>query len=213
MNENFKESLQFQTFGCKVNTYDTGLLQQRLDGKNYSRPVQVLNTCAVTGEATSEAIRTLRRIKRESPETLVVVTGCSAQVDTERFQDLAEVDLIVANSHKGMIGELIEKTIQGKLNEKVFKSNIFKKEDLELGGGLEDTHSRSFLKIQDGCNSFCSYCVIPFARGKSRSVPKEVIAERVSELGAQGIQEVVLTGIHIGDYDFGLEDLVEYLLL
>jgi threonylcarbamoyladenosine tRNA methylthiotransferase MtaB len=206
-------SLDFQTFGCKVNTYDTGLLQGRLKDLQVEQDVRIINTCAVTAEATSEAIRAARKIKRESPDALIVVTGCSAQVDTERFDSISEVDLVVANSHKGMISDLIQNKIKGNLEGRVFKSNIFKKEDLEMGGGLEESHSRSFLKIQDGCNSFCTYCVIPYARGKSRSVPMEAIAQRVTELSVGGVQEVVLTGIHIGDYEPSLEALVEYLLL
>jgi len=125
------------------------------------------------------------------------------------------VDLVVANSHKGQLESLIDDFYKGKLESKVFKSNIFKKEDLEAGGGLESSHSRAFLKIQDGCNSFCTFCVIPFARGKSRSVPVRDLVQRVNDLYRQGFREVVITGVHIGDYeDEGLllEGLVEKLL-
>lgn len=211
---------QIHTFGCKVNTYDSGLLQSRLrkDGFELSAEpnVHILNTCAVTKEATKEAVKVARRLKSKNPDALVVVTGCAAQVDTGEFERVPGVDLVVANSHKGQIEQLIRKYYSGELRDRIHKSNIFKKEDLEPGGGVEAGHTRSFLKIQDGCNSFCTFCVIPFARGKSRSLSVVDICKRISELVAGGVKEVVLTGVHIADYQDGsmvLDDLVEQILL
>lgn len=215
------------TFGCKVNTYDSGLLQKNLEKHGYvysqaheSPEVHLLNSCAVTQEASKEALRVARRIRSKNPLAKIVLTGCAAQVDTEMFENVPTIDLVVANSHKAMIPFLIDDLYKGKIQQKVFKSNIFKKESLEEGGGIEESHTRSFLKIQDGCNSFCTYCVIPFARGKSRSIPIKNLVERVRGLHQHGVQEVVLTGVHIGDYEDevlgqkkGLEDLVESLLL
>lgn len=231
------------TWGCKVNTYDTGLLQSRLkrsgdyavltvgsvesahpvESNNSivaARPrVHLLNTCAVTNEASREAAREVRRIKSKEPFSKVVITGCGAQVDGGIFDTLAGADLVVANSHKGQIEELIDRLFKGTLESKVFRSNIFRKEELEEGGGLESDHTRAFLKIQDGCNSFCSYCVIPFARGKSRSIPVERLVARVIELESLGAREIVMTGVHIADYEDEtggrkrqLEDLVEMIL-
>ena len=213
-------SFRIHTFGCKVNTYDSGLLQKRLSGGGFTLQrenprVHILNSCAVTKEATREAVKTARRLKARDPHALVVVTGCAAQVDTEEFQHIPGIDLVVANSHKGQLEELIRRYYAGTLRERIHKSNIFKKEDLEAGGGVENEHTRSFLKIQDGCNSFCTFCVIPFARGKSRSLPIDELVRRVRELEAGGGKEVVLTGVHIADYRDGelvLEDLVEALL-
>jgi threonylcarbamoyladenosine tRNA methylthiotransferase MtaB len=206
-----------QTFGCKVNTYDTGLLEKRLQVAGFALSteprVHILNTCAVTAEATKEALRTIRRIKLKNPDRLVVVTGCAAQVDTEKFKLELGADLVVANSHKGQLEDIILKHLNGENEERIFHSNIFKKEDLEEDGGVEESHTRSFLKIQDGCNSFCTFCVIPFARGKSRSISIESIREKVRVLLADGVKEIVLTGVHIGDYEFGLENLIEDLLL
>lgn len=210
------------TFGCKVNTYDTGLLQRNLEASGHEQArgepeIHVLNTCAVTAEATKEAVRMIRRIKASSPLSTVVVTGCAAQVDTGAFENLPGADLVVANSHKGLLPFLLDRYFKGELSERVFKSNIFRKEDLEAGGGLEESHTRAFLKIQDGCNSFCTFCIIPYARGKSRSIPVQDLVHRVNELSAKGFDEVVLTGVHIGDYedDSGkkLEDLLEALLV
>jgi threonylcarbamoyladenosine tRNA methylthiotransferase MtaB len=220
------QSVKFQvhTFGCKVNTYDTGLLQKNLQTNGFvyqegDPRVHVLNTCAVTAEATKEAVRYIRRLKARDPFCTVVVTGCAAQVDTGAFENLPGADLVVANSHKGQLPELLSKYFKGDLSEKVFKSNIFKKEDLEMGGGIEKTHTRTFLKIQDGCNSFCTYCIIPYARGKSRSIPIADLVVRVNDLYADGVREVVLTGVHIGDYEDEvrgekkvMEDLIETLV-
>ncbi len=210
---------KIKTFGCKVNTYDTGLLQERLKKDGFASSetpqVHILNTCAVTQEATREAIRAVRKIKLKNPNITVVVTGCAAQVDTDQFANLSGADLVVANSHKGDIENLIRQHLNGELTQKVFQSNIFRKEDLEAGGGIEERHTRTFLKIQDGCNSFCTYCIIPFARGKSRSIPVQDLVDRVQELSWNGASEVVLTGVHIGDYedkDKKLEDLIETIL-
>ncbi len=206
--------LQIHTFGCKVNTYDSGLLQTRMVDFSLAanERVHILNTCAVTQEATREAVRMIRRLKARDPFCTVVVTGCAAQVDTGHFDQLPGADLIVANSHKGQLEELLRRYLRGDLEGRVFKSNIFRKDDLEAGGGVEAQHTRAFLKIQDGCNSFCSFCIIPFARGKSRSIGVNDLVRRVNDLSATGVREVVLTGVHIGDYeDEGrkLEDLVE----
>jgi len=193
------------TFGCKVNTYDSGLIQKNMNGAGWTESqvtphIIILNTCAVTASATKEAVKDIRRIKLKNPNCQLVVTGCSAQVDTDKFSELESVDLIVANSHKDQLSELIRLKINGQLKEKVIKSNIFKVDELGEGGGQESLHTRSFLKIQDGCNSFCSFCIIPFARGKSRSISFDSITEKVNELHDRGVLEVVISGIHIGDY-------------
>lgn len=217
---------QIHTFGCKVNTYDSGLIQSNLKRSGFEdqsnekqkSQIHVLNTCAVTGEATQQAVRLIRKLKTEDPSCTIVITGCAAQVDTAQFSDLPGADLIVANSHKSDLSNLIRQHMTGLSKERVFKSNIFKKEDLEAGGGIEKSHTRSFLKIQDGCNSFCSFCIIPYARGKSRSVPVSQLVDKINELYTQNIKEVVLTGVHIGDYQDesreqgALEDLLEELL-
>ena len=213
-------AVKIHTYGCKVNTYDSGLLQSRLQQNGFvsvqAQPhVHILNTCAVTKEATLEAVKMARRLKREDPSALVVVTGCAAQVDTDEFTHVPGVDLVVANSHKGQIDSLIRQFYRGALTERIYKSNIFKKEDLEPGGGQELAHTRAFLKIQDGCDSFCTFCVIPFARGKSRSLTIRQIVDRVLQLEAAAVKEVVFTGVHIGDYRDGeqtLEDLLTAVL-
>lgn len=224
MDRQLDYELKFHTFGCKVNTYDTGLIQKNLSPQksdsistsntigNLSPQIHVLNTCAVTQEATKEAVKLIKKLKKNDPTCKVVVTGCGAQVDTDSFtESFVGSDLVVANSHKGLLPQIIDQHLRGENTERVFKSNIFKKEDLEIGGGIEDSHTRSFLKIQDGCNSFCTYCIIPFARGKSRSIPILQLVNRVNELHLQGIKEVVITGIHIADYEDDSQGEVKYL--
>lgn len=232
--DSVKPSVTVQTFGCKVNTYDSGLLQSRLKQAGFSieaakgsndggptefsagRRVHVLNSCAVTQEASKEVVRVARKLKREDESSVVIVTGCAAQVDTELYENQTPIDLIVANSHKGQLAELLQEHLSGHGKQKIFKNQIFKKEDLEAGYGEELEHTRSFLKIQDGCDSFCTFCVIPFARGKSRSISPEDLSQRINHLHSLGNQEIVLTGVHIGDYQGpeqeNLAELLKYLL-
>lgn len=224
--------ITYHTFGCKVNTYDTGLIQKNLkdlkapsDYESLDRSqsqksqnghkglsenktsflktphIHILNTCAVTRTASKEAVKLTKKIKKNDPNAFVVVTGCSAQIDKEMF-DLSEaVDLLVGNSHKEELKSLIQKKIEGVKLEKFYHKNIFKQSTLGEGGGLEESHSRAFLKIQDGCNSFCSFCVIPHTRGLSRSLELDSLIKKVNEFILMGKKEVVLTGIHLGDYE------------
>ena len=217
-------SIHIETFGCKVNTYDSGLLQKSLKKVKWIDkspfPVHILNSCAVTSKASLEVLKQARRIKSKNPKATVVLTGCAAQVDGDLTDSLPNVDLVVGNSHKETLGEILEQHLRGGSKQKVFRSNIFKNKNLGEGGGEELSHTRSYLKIQDGCNSFCSFCIIPFARGKSRSLSVPMILSRLKELEAKGLKEVVLTGVHIGDYydgktyggPFQLDDLVEQVL-
>ncbi len=219
--DNLSSDIQYHTFGCKVNTYDTGLIQKNLkelDTEKVSgtkKKIHILNTCAVTAEATKDAVRLTRRIKRDNPEAIVVVTGCSAQIDKQDFELEDSVDLLVANSHKEELKDLLQKKVNGEELEKFYHKNIFRKSSMGEGGGIEENHSRSFLKIQDGCDSFCSFCVIPHTRGKSRSLSLESIVKKIKEFVLNGQKEVVITGIHLGDYDDegrNLEDIVEAIL-
>lgn len=217
-------SFEIKTFGCKVNTYDAGLLHKRLQAAGFFRTqdkpmVHIVNTCAVTQEATREAMRYVRRLRAKSPLCTIVMTGCSAQVDGKLLDQMPGVDLVVANSHKGELENILIRHLKGAQQERVFRSNIFRNESLGEGGGLEEGRTRSFLKIQDGCNSFCTFCIIPYARGKSRSLSVSYLVQKINELSFQGIHEVVLTGVHIGDYtddstgkSLKLEDLLETIL-
>ncbi len=194
-----------KTFGCKVNTYDSGLIQKRLKEKNWTEnsfsedhEVHIVNTCAVTEEAVREARRWISRHKKKYPKVQIVVTGCAAEIEPETFASMKNVDAVVANSKKSELAEILDK--KSYRSQRVFQSSIFKQTSLEKEGTLESHHTRFFLKIQDGCNSFCTFCVIPFARGKSRSIPPDDLVSSVERSYDGGVREVVLTGIHIGDY-------------
>jgi len=219
--DSMNPSFSIKTFGCKVNTYDTGLLQKRLQAAGFYQDakepmVHILNTCAVTHEATREAMRHVRRLRAKNPLCTIVTTGCAAQVDGKHLDVLPGVDLVIANSHKGDLENIVLRYLKGDRSQKVFRSNIFRQDNLGEGGGKEARHTRSFLKIQDGCNSFCTFCIIPYARGKSRSLSAEYLVQKINELTQQGVREVVLTGVHIGDYHDengrNLEDMLEIVL-
>lgn len=220
-------NLEIHTFGCKTNSFDSGWLRHQMSDLLDQEPalndlmpktIHLVNTCAVTAEATREAIRKIRLLKRKADtleKTLVVVTGCGAQVDTDLFEGLGEADLIVANSHKLQLPAVIKDYLQGKGTSRVFKSNIFADQSLLKGPAFERGRTRYFLKIQDGCDQFCSYCIVPFARGKSRSLRIKEVLTQIAQLVSQGIKEVVLTGIHLADFGEegeSLEELVEKIL-
>lgn len=156
-----KDKIKYHTFGCKVNTYDTGLIQKNLSNLTADKKIHILNTCAVTAEATKDALRLTKKLKKTDPDSMVVVTGCSAQIDKNIFENENSVDLLIGNSHKEEIKDILEKHLLGLSEERFFHKNIFRKYSLGDGGGVEENHSRSFLKIQDGCNSFCSFLCDP----------------------------------------------------
>ena len=214
-----------KTFGCKVNTYDSSLIQKKLNEESFQEIEQegetaryhVVNTCAVTQTAVKESLKWIRYFRRKNPKTAIVVTGCGPQVQLLEYSKSREVDLVIANSHKSQLSEILKKHKKGLLKSRVFHSNIFKNTDKGEGGAVESRHTRLFLKIQDGCNQFCTFCVIPFARGKSRSLSAEHLKNQINEAFFQGVLEVVLTGVHIGDYKDpdsgqGLDYLVQKIL-
>ena len=212
-----KPFFSIKTFGCKVNYYDSLLIQQELDslGPLQQKNIVILNSCAVTAQAGKEIRKEAEKIKSSDPESLVVVTGCGAQVETELYKNNSFVDLVVGNSDKKNLNRILQDYSPDQKN-KVFKSNIFKSFDSYSEILSSDPkRTRAFLKIQDGCNSFCTFCIIPFARGRSKSIPSRFLVEAVKTLEDQGVKEVVLTGVHIGEYrdeNKNLEDLLFYIL-
>ena len=212
-----------KTFGCKVNTYDTSLIQQQMKSISFketdspSAQFHVVNTCAVTETAVAESLRWIRRYRRKNPKTKIVVTGCGVQTELNRYSQSQEVDLIIANSHKHKMANIL-KNYSAVQSERVFHSNIFKNTDKGEGGQVESHRTRLFLKIQDGCSQFCTFCIIPFARGKSRSVSAQHLIRQINKHHSEGVMEVVLTGVHIADYfdpetRTNLTDLVRSILL
>ena len=212
-----KSTIQIKTFGCKVNYYDSLLIKEQL--KDFSpeqkQNITILNSCAVTAQAGRDIRKEAKRIKNLNPNSLVVVTGCGAQVETKLYKSTQSVDLIVGHSDKKKLADIL-KNYSPKQKNKVFKSDIFKVSSIYSGFISPDKdRTRAFLKIQDGCDSFCTFCIIPFARGKSKSVPFHHLVEAIKKLEEEDVKEVVLTGVHIGDYrdeNKGLDDLLADLL-
>ncbi len=217
-----------KTLGCKVNTYDGDSLITELKKRGYvivddagQADIAILNSCSVTTEADKESRYILRRYRRDNPKGTIVATGCYAQTDSHALAAMDEVDLVIPNTEKQDFVGILEAKLpqikdQGrswldKLPDGVkaveanrqghFKSQLVLKP-------ADPSRTRSFLKIQDGCNGFCTYCIIPYARGASRSVRPEEIKAEVRRQIELGTKEIVLTGIHIGDFgsDLGLDD-------
>lgn len=218
-------SVFIKTLGCKVNTFDSHALENQFKAKGYQllddheqADITVINTCSVTATAEKEARYLLRRYKRDNPESVRVITGCYAQIDSASLEKMPEVDYIVPNEVKEQLVQLVEKQASEKSGFKDLESKLPEdvkavtdnkqshfKSALTLFDSPRSERARAFLKIQDGCNGFCAYCQIPYARGASRSVPSEKVLEEVKNLVGQGTPEIVFTGIHIGDYGEDLD--------
>lgn len=213
------ESIYIKTLGCKVNTYDSFDLASQFEKLGYKitadqkeANISIVNTCTVTENANKEARYLFRKFKRNNPESLVVATGCYAQTSAKSLESIGEVDYIFPNEGK----EKLAKNLHGLLNDMPSsisaQNKIITDNQKTLKGQLEhfktslnltpveNSRTRAFLKIQDGCDSFCTYCIIPLARGKSRSAPMDNVIGEVKRLITDGYKEIVFTGIHIGDY-------------
>ena len=208
-----------KTLGCKVNTFDGHAIGNQFKAQGYTlvdRPdgadITVLNTCSVTAAADKEARYLIRRYRRENPDAKLVVTGCYAQTDSARLASMKEVDFVIPNQAKEKLVEFVEArgdSAAEKMPDDVKpvsenRQSHFKS-SLTLFDDASSSQTRAFVKIQDGCNGFCAYCLIPYARGASRSVPQEKAFAEIQRLVAAGTPEIVLTGIHIGDYGRDLE--------
>ena len=211
------------TLGCKVNQYDTAALLNHLPSsefvknKKFDEPadVYVIDTCTVTHKADSEARNYVYRAKRSNPHGVVIVTGCYAQVSPEQLSALEEVDYVIGNSHKfsSLLGVVRRGEVQNE--PKVLISDIFKEKKRKFDTPdirFFPDRTRAFLKVQDGCNYACTFCVIPRARGRSRSLGADEVISRLKTLARAGYKEVVLTGVHLASYgrDTG-SDLVSLL--
>jgi threonylcarbamoyladenosine tRNA methylthiotransferase MtaB len=204
--------------GCRSNYFDGELLAQKLTEKGYTRvqeqaDIYIINTCTVTSEADRSSRQFIYRVKRKNPKAIVVATGCYAQTNPQALARLKEVDLVVGNSHKDRLVEILEDYLQGR-GERVFVDNIFKDsqvKNFDLVVFFERV--RPFIKVQEGCNNFCTFCVIPYARGKLRSVPMEKVLEQVKGLAERGFKEIVLTGTQLTQYGWDLNTNLYQLLL
>lgn len=196
----------FHTLGCKVNAYETEAMEELLQTAGYDivpfteqADVYVVNTCSVTNMAERKSRQMLHRAKKLNPEAVVVATGCYVQVSEEEARADAAVDLVLGNNQKRQIVTALDAYFEGRTFDDVL-ADVEKEqyEELEVSTVLE--HTRAFVKVQDGCNQFCSYCIIPYARGRVRSRRMQNVIAEIKRLAEAGIQEVVLTGIHLSSY-------------
>lgn len=194
------------TFGCRINAYESEVIKEKL--KNYDNLI-VVNTCAVTGEAERQCRQTIRKLKRENPTADIIVTGCSAQINAAKLADMPEVTLVLGNKEK----REIEKYVAGIFADKKQVSDIFADDDCGdyIITGFEG-RQKAFVQIQQGCNHRCTYCIIPYARGRNRSVPEALIIKQIRELLAAGFNDICLTGVDICSYEPSFSALVAHIL-
>lgn len=193
----------FYTLGCKVNSYDTQAMSELFEQNGYSivdfnaeADYYIVNTCTVTHLGDKKSRQMLRRAKRKNPEALVIATGCYAQVAPEKLEEIPEVDLIVGTKNRDQILSIIEDR-----NERVYVEDFNVHEDFDnFNISKNNEHTRAYIKIQDGCRQFCTYCIVPYARGPLRSKDEEIVLKEAQALVDSGYQEIVLTGIHIASY-------------
>lgn len=202
-----------ETFGCKVNAYESNFIKQSLLANDFlyvsdmhDANIIIINTCTVTNSADSKCKKYVRRVRRENPESILVVVGCSVQNNFEVYNEM-NIDILLGNKDKSKIVELINDFIETKEKYHYITPN----RDLNFENMEIKTfdHTRAFIKIQDGCDNFCSYCIIPFVRGKCRSKSFNSVIEEAKLLVANGHKEIVLTGIHTGSYNDSGKDLVD----
>ncbi|SHK17655.1 tRNA (N(6)-L-threonylcarbamoyladenosine(37)-C(2))-methylthiotransferase MtaB [Thermocrinis minervae] len=195
--------------GCRSNFFDGSFIAKQFLDKGYTltqdiADVYIINTCTVTQGADRSSRQAIYQARRENPNALIVVTGCYAQVKPQELSSLKDVDLVVGNSHKDVILPLVEEHFQSK-GKGVYVENIFRVSQVKsFDLVLYFEKSRPFLKVQEGCNRFCSFCIIPFARGKVRSVPLQRVLDQVRLLAQMGYQEVVLSGTQLTQYGWDI---------
>lgn len=209
----FNKKVAFYTLGCKVNQYETESIKNQLIKKGYEEvsfedkaDIYIVNSCTVTSIADRKTRNMLRRAKKINPNGAVIVTGCYAQTNSKELLEMEDIDYVIGNTDKSGIVNFIE-DIENRTMEKLKNHNIFlDSEYTEYEFATLREMSRAYVKIQDGCNNFCSYCKIPFARGKSRSRQKDNILKEITKLSQEGFKEIILIGINLGAYGEDLEN-------
>lgn len=218
------KKVAFVTLGCKVNQYESNAMAQKFIENNYeicdienSPDIIIVNTCTVTNIADRKSRQLLRKAKETNPSSVVVACGCYVQVAKDKVDSIDEIDISIGNSEKKDIVQIVENYInQNEMINEIIDVNK-EKDFSEMGLVTFTEKTRATIKIQDGCNNFCTYCLIPYARGRVRSRNKENIIKEVKEIAKKGIQEIVITGIHIASYglnfneDYKMIDLLEEL--
>lgn len=201
------------TFGCKVNQYESNMMKEKMLSSNFfyeenmcDANIIIVNTCSVTNVADKKCLKMIRKIKREYPNALLVVAGCSSQNNQNVYEAL-DVDILLGNKDKSKIAELIKEYLD---TEKKYVK-FYNERDLDFEDMLinDYNHVRAFVKIEDGCDNFCSYCIIPFVRGSVRSKDFDTVIKEAKLLTEHGHKEIVLTGIHTGHYMSNNHDLTD----
>lgn len=212
--------VHFFTLGCKTNTYESSAMGQSFTQKGYEitkdkeekADIYIINTCSVTNIAERKSRQMMRQAKELNPEAIIVACGCYAQVAKDQIAQIDEVDLIIGSKEKNQIVDIIEEYLKNQ-NKEILISDIMNESEYQDFESTTMTElNRAVVKIQDGCDRFCSYCIIPYARGHIRSRNPIKIIEEIENIAKQGIKEVVLTGIHLASYgkDFTDETAREY---
>ena len=210
----------FFTLGCKVNLFETQALSQLAEARGHEivdkdADAVIVNTCTVTSVSDHKNIRAFHKLRRDNPNAVIAACGCFAQTDPERVRATGEIDLICGTRDRAQVIDLCEQAVSGQAVQ------VHESEDSgfeTLPAGIPHGRTRALLKIEDGCNNFCTYCIIPYARGRVRSLPVEQAIEQTARLADAGVHEIVLTGIEIASYgkDFEpqvpLTELLEKLL-
>ena len=218
-----EKTVAFYTLGCKVNQYETNAMEQQFIKNGYKvvdhhdfADIYVVNTCTVTNIAERKSRQMLRRVKDINKDAILVVCGCYAQVAKEELEKIPEIDIILGINEKNNIVEIVEDYIKKQVRKEEIVSDVSNQNEfLDFGDVTYTEKNRAVVKVQDGCNMFCTYCIIPYARGRIRSRKIESVVSEISKIAKLGIKEVVITGIHVASYgkDFeeniGLIDLLE----
>jgi threonylcarbamoyladenosine tRNA methylthiotransferase MtaB len=196
-------SIEVVTFGCRLNAYESEVIARQAEGAGLKDTV-VVNSCAVTGEAVAQARQSIRRLKRERPRARIVVTGCAAQTQSQMFADMGEVDRVVGNADK-MRGDAWRATraaFDAGAAEKIAVSDIMTVKEMAPHSveGFARRQPRVFVQVQNGCDHRCTFCIIPFGRGNSRSMPMGAVIDQVHALTERGRAEIVLTGVDLTSY-------------
>lgn len=216
-----KKKVALHNLGCKVNAYETEAMQQLLEAAGYEivpfapgADIYVINTCTVTNIADRKSRQMLHKAKKMNPEAVVVAAGCYVQAGKEKAEAEADpsIDLIIGNNKKQDLISVLEQYLETKERREEMIDISHTKEYEELQIDRTEEHTRAYIKVQDGCNQFCTYCVIPYARGRVRSRKTADVVREVERLAISGCQEVVLTGIHLSSYGVDRKEDGETLL-
>ena len=216
------KKVAFCTLGCKVNQYETNAMEEKFINAGYEiadfeqeADIYVINTCTVTNMSDRKSRQVLRQAKKKNPDAIVVACGCYVQVAKEELENIPEIDLILGTNEKVKIVDYIEEFIDAKNENQKYEINIddvmHNKNYGDFGSVTYTEKTRAVIKVQDGCDRFCSYCIIPYARGRVRSRNPENVLKEISEIAKNGIKEVVITGIHVASYGKDFKD--EYRLI